>query len=136
MSKLKINLDRPELPSEYIQQKQDFDSIPHRSSNFKPAANKRLWFFLCAVVGSLLFVAINFITSKDEKKEMNDKKSAFASPSKKPSVNAKSSPPKNQTIQPKKTINKNKIVPEEIAMQVDDVTPGEKSVNCPTSSHN
>ncbi|MCE2712809.1 MAG: hypothetical protein LW688_09750 [Cryomorphaceae bacterium] len=134
MNKIKINLDRPELPSEYIQQKQDFDSISHRSSNFKPAANKRLWFFLCAVVGSLLFVAINFITSKDEKKQMTDKKSASTSPSKKPTVNAKSSPPKIQTIQPEKTINKNKIVPEEIAMHVDDVTPGEKSVNCPTTA--
>lgn len=134
MNKIKINLDRPELPSEYIQQKQDFDSISHRSSNFKPAANKRLWFFLCALVGSLLFVVIHFITSKDGQKEMNDRKSASTSPNKKPSTSAKSSPEKIQAVQPEKTINKNKIVPKDIAMHVDDITPGEKSVNCPTTS--
>ena len=134
MNKIKINLDRPELPSEYIQQKEDFDSISHRSSNFKPAANKRLWFFLCAVVGSLLFISINFITSKDEQKEMNDRKSASTSPIKKSSVATKSSFQKIQTVHSQKTNNKNKIVSEEISMNVDDVTSGEKSVNYPSTS--
>jgi phosphohistidine swiveling domain-containing protein len=116
MKKIKINLDRQGLPSEYIQQRQDFDSISNQTTNIKASISKKVWFFSVLGFAIVLFLVIDALSApKALKKEKTTSRLSSAESTERKS---RASSVTIQDVEPEK------VVSEKTAMEV----PGELNV--------